>query len=47
MICQQKSSCARGAFRRQAGKTRNRPYLLNGDPVAVQITVNVIFALGG
>jgi len=30
-----------------AGKTRNRPYLLNGDPVAVQITVNVIFALGG
>ena len=26
---------------------RYRPYLLNGQPVEVQTTVNVIFALGG
>jgi protein TonB len=26
---------------------RYRPYLLNGDPVEVETTVNVIFTLGG
>jgi protein TonB len=26
---------------------RYRPYLLNGDPVEVETTVNVVFSLGG
>jgi protein TonB len=26
---------------------RYRPYLLNGDPVEVETTVNVVFTLGG
>jgi protein TonB len=26
---------------------RYRPYMLNGDPVEVRTTINVIFALGG
>jgi len=26
---------------------RYRPYLLNGDPVEVMTTINVIFSLGG